>query len=80
MQLDLKNLGLRLVHIGDLEICALGSKLLGKQYRTMVSRPSCTGFNPQHTQNSLRKKNVAVAEVNQRPCLEESGQWLENGD
>ena len=28
----------------------------------------------------IRRKIINVAEVNQRRCLEESGQWLENVD
>ena len=51
------------------------------QYSTMVSMvasgPHCPGFNSQCSQKIMRK-NVNVAEVNQRRCLEESGQCLEN--
>ena len=47
---------------------------------TLASRPSLPGFNSQHSQKFSRGKIVAVAEVNQRRCLEESGLWLENVD
>ena len=46
----------------------------------LASRPSCTGFNSQHSWDIFWWKNVSVAEVNQRHCLEESGQCLENVD
>ena len=42
--------------------------------------PSCRGFDFQRYQNFFRRKIVDVAEATQRPCLEESGQWLENVD
>ena len=34
----------------------------------------------QHSPKNFRGKFIAVAEVNQRRWLEESGQWLENVD
>ena len=41
----------------------------------LASRPSCPRFDSQ-----CKEKIVNVAEVNQRLCLEESGQWRENVD
>ena len=55
------------------------------QHGTMVSRlasgPSCPRFDSQHSQKEFQKKIIVnVAEVNQWPCIEESGQWLQNVD
>ena len=56
----------------------------GGQYSTIVNRlasaPSCPRFNSQHSQNYFRGKIINIAEVNQRHCLEESGQRFENVD
>ena len=47
-----------------------------------ASGPSCPGFDSQGSRNYFcdLTKFVAVTEVNQQRCLEESGQWLENVD
>ena len=44
----------------------------------LASRPSCPGFDSLIPKKFSEEKNVDVAEVYQRRCLEESGQWLEN--
>ena len=46
----------------------------------LASGPSCPGFNSQRSQNFFRGRNVDVAEINQRCCLEESEQCLENAN
>ena len=46
----------------------------------LASRPSCPGFDSQHSQICFEEKNVDAVEVNQLRNLEESGQWLENVD
>ena len=46
----------------------------------LASGPSCPGSIPSIPQKNLRGKIVAVAEVNQPRCLEESEKWLENVD
>ena len=55
-----------------------------RQRSTMVSilasGPSCPGFNSQCTPKNSEEKIVNVVKVNQRHCLEESEQWLENVD
>ena len=45
---------------------------------TLASGYSHPGFRSLHSQKNLEVKIVGIAEVNQRRCLEESGQWLEN--
>ena len=54
----------------------------GGQLSTIVSilasRPSSPGYDSQRSQTMFKEKIVDVAEVKQWPCLEESGQWLEN--
>ena len=47
---------------------------------TLASGYSRPGFHSLHSQKNLEVKIVGIAEVNQRRCLEESGQWLENVD
>ena len=42
--------------------------------------PNSPGFDSQRSQKNFRGKIIDVAEDNQRPWLEESGQWLENVD
>ena len=42
--------------------------------------PTDLGLIPNIPQKISEEKNVAVAEVYQPHCLEESGQWLENVD
>ena len=44
----------------------------------LASRPSCLGFDSQHSQKFSEETIVDAAEVNQWCWLEESGQWLEN--
>ena len=46
----------------------------------LASGPSCPRFDAQHSQKISEEKVVDVAEVNQLHCLEQSDQWLENGD
>ena len=47
----------------------------------LASGPSCHRFDSQRSQNLFfHGKKVDVAEVNQRRCQEESGQWPENVD
>ena len=46
----------------------------------LASRPSCPGFESQHSEIFFRGKIVDVAESNQQRSLEESQQWLENVD
>ena len=43
---------------------------------TLTSGPSCPGFDSQRFQKKSEERIAAVAKVNQRRCLEESGQWL----
>ena len=43
-----------------------------------ASRPTCRGFNSQHSRRFSQEGTVNVAEVNQQHCLEKSGQWFEN--
>ena len=45
-----------------------------------ASLPSCRRLNSQSSQKQFQRKFFYVAEVNQRRCLEKSGQWLENVD
>ena len=49
-------------------------------YFVLASWPSCPGFDSQHCWNAFREKMADAALVNQRCCLEKSGQWLENVD
>ena len=44
----------------------------------LASRPSCPGFNSQHSDFLFQRIKLLIAEVNQQYCLEESGQWLES--
>ena len=46
----------------------------------LASRPSCPRFDSQCSNFFLQEKNAKVAEINNRRCLDESGQWLENVD
>ena len=46
----------------------------------LAFRPSCAGFDSQCCQKNSEEKIVDDAELNQWPCLEESGQWFENVD
>ena len=38
----------------------------------------CPRFESQHSRNFLKEKMVDLVEVNQRGCIEESGQWHDN--
>ena len=42
--------------------------------------PAALGTDPGIPEIFAEEKTVDTAEVNQRCCLEESGQWLENVD
>ena len=50
----------------------------GAEY--LLPDPSAPGSIPSVPKKISDQKIVDVAEVNQRRCLEESGQWLENVD
>ena len=43
----------------------------------LASRPIWPGFDSQHSRTFSEEKLVDVAEVSQRHCSEEIGQWLE---
>ena len=49
-------------------------------YSILAYRLCCPWFYSQHSPKKFIGKIVDVADVNQRRCLEESGQWLENVD
>ena len=48
------------------------------QWLAHLFRTKLPGLNSQHSQKKFRGKNANVAAVNQRCCLEENGQRLEN--
>ena len=46
----------------------------------LILDPAAPGYIPSNPNFFSKEKIVNVAEVNQRRCLEETGQWLENVD
>ena len=46
----------------------------------MLPDPAAPGSIPSAPNFFLQEKNAKVAEINNRRCLDESGQWLENVD
>ena len=46
----------------------------------MLLDPAALSLIPSIPKKNSEEKIVDIAEVNQWPCLEESGQWLENVD
>ena len=46
----------------------------------LLPDPTAPGLIPSIPEFFFRGKMVDAAEVNQRRCIEESGQWLENVD
>ena len=57
-----------------------GGGSIAQWWAYLLLDSAAPGLNPSVPEFFSEEKMVDVADINQRHCLEESGQWLENVD